>query len=94
MKQQKKNLIDTMVKTRFSPVEESTFSIYEEYESLLSPDDTDDICTLCFYRGEWENCRENRKKEGELTKNTGCFFFFYFLTNLKNFFPGHIPLFS
>ena len=52
MKQQKKNLIDTMVKTRFSPVEESTFSIYEEYESLLSPDDTDDICTLCFYRGE------------------------------------------
>ena len=34
MKQQKKNLIDTMVKTRFSPVEESTFSIYEEYEAF------------------------------------------------------------
>lgn len=41
-----------MVEIRFSPVEESAFSIYEKYESLLTPKDTDDICALCFYRGE------------------------------------------
>ncbi|MDE6903942.1 MAG: GGDEF domain-containing protein [Lachnospiraceae bacterium] len=52
MNQQKQKLMDAMVKIRFSPVEDSTFSIYEEYESLLEPDYTDDICTLCFYRGE------------------------------------------
>ncbi|MCM1259081.1 MAG: diguanylate cyclase [Roseburia sp.] len=52
MKQQKQALMDSMVKIRFSPVDDSSFSIYEEYESLLSPEDVDDICTLCFYRGE------------------------------------------
>lgn len=52
MNQQKQKLMDAMVEIRFSPVEESAFSIYEKYESLLTPKDTDDICALCFYRGE------------------------------------------
>lgn len=52
MKQQKQALMDSMVKIRFSPVDEVSFSIYKEYESLLSPKDVDDFCTLYFYRGE------------------------------------------
>lgn len=52
VKQQKQALMDSMVKIRFSPVDESSFTVYEAYEALLSPEDVDDYCTLYFYRGE------------------------------------------
>lgn len=44
----KKRILDA----RFSPVTEEVFSLYDRYEALLDPKDTDDLAFLLCYKGE------------------------------------------
>jgi len=59
MNQRKKDLLAAMEQARFSPISETAFTTYQEFESMISPDDTEDYCRLYFYRGEF-NFRTGR----------------------------------